>query len=422
MKVIDVIENNKIIVEEDLLKKNDDFINTEKFNKSLYSVTLNPKGIEITAGNNIGLIPITSKLSLNVKPKIPIQNFIYLLMTSSKEVKIFSDFYRSYNKLSSFNNLIDLLTNTFLNHLRIIEKEGIYKGTVKRVENSSAIKGKVLFKENLYQNTFKNTDYKVVHTYEELDRNILPNQLIKLTLEHLFHHYKNLNYKDVHLLKEMDYFRDIFSRVTYNSNLYGITKSEFNNLQNSIPTVRDYYLGALEICYFIINRASFDFESNRLHSQVSLPSIYIDMEDVFERYLLNSLNEIKKNIDDSIYLYKGKKNLFDDMTKPDIEPDIVVERNNKLICLADAKYKAIKPTREDFFQMISYLSSYNCDIGIFILPKNENLTFEYLGELQNKHLYVYRIKLDNEEVKCFRDEEEKLFKFLIDPNFERNHS
>lgn len=90
----------------------------------------------------------------------------------------------------------------------------------------------------------------------------------------------------------------------------------------------------------------------------------------------------------------------------------MVEENKKVTCLADAKYKASTATREDIFQMISYLVSYGCDVGVFILPRGSNKKMVYLGNIQGKLIYIYRINLDHDDIHKLKIEEEELYHFL----------
>jgi 5-methylcytosine-specific restriction enzyme subunit McrC len=411
VKIIDVIENKSILVEKELILEGGNFGVIYEQNEALFSVSYKPKGMEITAGNYIGTIPINNKVALNVQPKIGIKNFFYLLRVSRRDIKSFPKFLRGYAQSDDYNNLIDLFTITFLRHMEVVEQEGIYRDYVRRERNSSTPKGKILFKDNMYQNTFRNVNYKIVHAFQELDRDILANQVIKYTIEYLIQYYRFFGRTQKRFLKRLMYYRDMFSRVSYVSWIRDMSQSDFNDLKKRIPQIRSYYLDVLEICFLIIKKASFQFESRKKDvTNKLLPSIYINMEDVFEQYLLNSLKG--KTAIPSIRIYKGNKELFADKETPTIEPDVVVEENKRVVCLADAKYKASSATREDIFQMISYLVSYECDVGVFILPRGSNKKIDYLGNIQGKLIYIYRINLDHDDVDKLKIEEEELYRFL----------
>lgn len=411
MVIIDVIENKSVLIEKQLIFKNDYFDILSNVNdKSFFSVSFKPKGLEITAGNHIGIIPINKNIAINITPKIGIKNFFYLLKVARRDLKTLPDFDRLYNRSEEYNNLIDLLTGAFIKSMETIEQEGIYRDYVRKERNNSTPKGKILFKEHLTQNVFQNVHYKVTHTFQELDRNIFPNQLIKHTIEYLIQYYRFFGRTHTRFLKRLEYYRSMFVHVSYKKSIRGIKQSEFNQMMNSIPKIRSYYKDTLEVCFLIIKKASFHFEDRERLKKQYLPSVYINMEDIFEKYLLNFLQKI--NQIEEIKIYKGKKNLFEDMRTPNIEPDIVIEKNSNVFCIADAKYKNARPTRDDIFQMISYLVSYECTVGVFILPKENNKKVEYLGNIQGRLIYIYRIDLNHPEVEDIKREEYELYQFL----------
>lgn len=410
LKIYNVIENKSVLIERDLVFTEEYFdILQNSQEQSFFTVSYKPKGLEITAGNNVGVIPINKNIALNILPKIEVKNFFHLLHKSHRNIKMLDYFMRAYNQSSESINLIELLTISFLKSMETLEQEGIYRDYVRKVNNSSAPKGKILFKENMSVNIFKNINYKVVHSFQELDRDILPNQVIKYTIEYLIQYYR-LFERDKKFLRKLNYYREIFSRVSYNRNIRELSSYEIKEIKESIPQIRNYYLEVLEFCFLIINKASFQFEAHQYKNTSTLPSIYINMEDVFEQYLINILKEYEKR--KNISIYKGKKRLFSDTLKPNIEPDIILEKDNVVTRIADAKYKGDIPTRDDIFQMISYLDSYKCDVGVFILPRNNNTRIEYLGNLNEKSLYIYRIELNHSKIEDLQNEEVRLYSFI----------
>ncbi|HFR4180766.1 hypothetical protein P5815_09975 [Bacillus cereus] len=411
MKIFDVIENKTILIPKELILNKNVFDIIKNAQKQPYfNASLKSGGLEIIAGNYIGIIPINKEIALNIHPKIKISNLFYLLKTAKRELRFLSNFFRSYTQ-DTFNiDLVDLFTIYFLKNLETIEREGVFRDYVIRIENSSTPKGKILFKDHLHQNVFKNIHHRVTHSYQELSRDILPNQVIKYTIEYLTQYHRIFNKKNKHILKRLEYYRNMFSRVSYKNTVREMNQIEIQKLFMSIPSIRSYYQDTLKVCFLILQKANFSFEKKEISDIHALPSIYINMEDIFEQYLLNSLNSTVTTED--IYFYKGHKHLFSDKRHPSIEPDIILEKNKRISCLADAKYKDNKPTRDDIFQMISYLVSYNCKIGVFILPLNKNKRVEYLGEISGKIIYIYRININNENISDCHLEEEALFNFL----------
>lgn len=191
MKIFDVIENKTILIPKELILNKNVFDIIKNAQKQPYfNASLKSGGLEIIAGNYIGIIPINKEIALNIHPKIKISNLFYLLKTAKRELRFLSNFFRSYTQ-DTFNiDLVDLFTIYFLKNLETIEREGVFRDYVIRIENSSTPKGKILFKDHLHQNVFKNIHHRVTHSYQELSRDILPNQVIKYTIEYLTQYHR----------------------------------------------------------------------------------------------------------------------------------------------------------------------------------------------------------------------------------------
>ncbi len=108
---------------------------------------------------------------------IPIQNIYYLLcyawdkLEEKERVKVAG---------VAGENLVNLFARIFVRGLEQLQRVGLERGYVQQQEVSGRIRGKIDFGASIKQHLFQQG--KVKCTYDDFQRNILPNQLIKSTI------------------------------------------------------------------------------------------------------------------------------------------------------------------------------------------------------------------------------------------------
>lgn len=397
MEIINVKEKSKVMLTDSkTIFKNSKFDIIQLAEKrDFFKVALKPNGLELTMGPYVGSVPINDKLSLNISPKISIDNFFFLLKKANMDIQFIDEYYRSYLSGISNMNMLDLITLKFIKGLKKIEQNGIYRDYVEIKKNGIDLKGKIVFKEHISKNIFKNIQHKVVYSYDDYSRDIVENQVLKYVIHYLIRYYKSVENKK-EFIKDLKYYEDLFYNVSLNRRIVFLNKTSRKEIISKMPSLRRYYNEALIAAFMIIDKAEFKFEEgNELNT---LPSIYVNTADLFEKYCRIGLAE-RAQVSEKFY--KNSLKLFSDGNyNQKVEPDIVYESNSTIKCIIDAKYKSEKPSREDIFQMISYLERYKCCIGVFVLPKEDNLVFEKIGLVNDKQIYIYRINISNEIEDC----------------------
>ena len=138
-------------------------------------------------------------------------------------------------------------------------------------------------------------------------------------------------------------------------------------------------------------------------------AFFIDMAELWEMYLLRIL---QNNLSDDYSVYSpnlstGSFLLEDDFRS--IRPDIIIEKDHRIVMIIDAKYKRYKTlgktaqdssavSREDLYQMTTYLYHYGkADkpiYGIFVSPAD----YEYEEPKSFEHNSLHKIGLVNMEI------------------------
>ncbi|WP_027327426.1 McrC family protein [Helicobacter pametensis] len=133
------------------------------------------------------------------------------------------------------------------------------------------------------------------------------------------------------------------------------------------------YQKVIELSKIIISQKG---QSNTtLESKSKGQGFFLDMSEVWESYLykkiLSKLEGYEArdcNLDGGDRVFLGSDNVRE------MRPDFKLMRGDKLVAIMDAKYKNVdsieKVSREDLYQMMSYMYRYDCDLGIFLTPNN----------------------------------------------------
>lgn len=122
-------------------------------------------------------------------------------------------------------------------------------------------------------------------------------------------------------------------------------------------------------------------ESSNDKSVNSDVSYFIDIADLWEMYLLKLL---QNNLPSEYYVYSPNTGFGDSLLEGgmrEIRPDIIIEKNGRVLMIIDAKYKYYTKfgksalsgvNREDLYQMTTYLHHYGKEdqsiIGLFTSP------------------------------------------------------
>ena len=180
-----------------------------------------------------------------------------------------------------------------------------------------------------------------------------------------------------------------------------------------LPTLRAYYRPALDLALAIIGRQALAVEQRGSH--LELPTLLINMSDVFEAYAREVLR--RAAIEDA-WPYRaldgnkqppvgGASTLFDDEsdTRVNVTPDIVLRHRetSDVHAILEVKYRPArpKPERDDLNQAITYGVSYRADSvvvlqprGTFVPPTNPQL----LGRIGTMAVYRYVFDLGSQDL------------------------
>ncbi|QYN02368.1 McrC family protein [Pseudomonas protegens] len=354
--------------------------------KNFFSIKYKKGKAVFQAGGYVGIIPVNSDLSIDIRPKVPIANLERIVFLSNHQPQILKDFKRRYDPHDySSESLSDLIVECFLKSVEELCAGGLLK---QYKENSSVgffSKGRIDFTGTLRVRS-KTNDSRLASRWFERGVDTTPNQFLKSVVTMLL--------RDSGVVKDKSKKRS----VTYVLNqLSGVSEKDAYTLFNRpeiclpheyIPSTKGVYLDAIALAKIILEGKGLSYQSGRA---TSASALVLNMAEAFEWYLLAVLQSSKYNNGKFKVLdgnkggsEGGKKNLLDPSinefylgNKIEATPDIVIEyTDGGGFCniVIDVKYKSIKKIadRDDVNQIISYAASYKSTCGVLVFPANEH--------------------------------------------------
>jgi len=227
-------------------------------------------------------------------------------------------------KKDSKDEITPLIILQFLQIVKNISTKGLKKGYIKVTENlTSKIKGKILINQTIKQNHFKNRLDKTVCNHQIYTIDCIENQILKTALLQCSRNLHGINNDDISKLIKLNL--NSFDLV----NSKEVFDSDFSKIKYS-PFYKDYK-EALKLAQMIFKRFGFNLNDIDNKEKHKIPPFYIDMPELFERYVEVKLREKYKG---ALVPGYGQKN--GNSYNWGLRPDFIVEGEQLII---DAKYK-----------------------------------------------------------------------------------
>lgn len=290
-----------------------DNYNEKNPNKYLGLGCCNHRQKTFQANYYIGLDWIVEKeTAIMVEPKIERLDYLRMFMEcfdcDNKDAKKkLSDIYHIDFNRESINvdtntfELTPLLIVHFLKLMQSLVKRNLKKDYIKIEENlNSKIKGKILFTQNLKQNTFKGRDDRYYCRYQDYSVDCIENRILKKTLAYVRKYLNNkisISCKS-DLINICNTCLSAFEHVSDDLSIQQIKQFKVN------PLFKDY-AESLKVAKLILRRFSYSIDNATSKIDCTLPPFWIDMPLLFEVYVLTLLQKAfeVKNIE---YQASGK--------------------------------------------------------------------------------------------------------------------
>jgi 5-methylcytosine-specific restriction enzyme subunit McrC len=373
--------------------------------KGYFSVQFLGRSLQLTAGAYVGLIPINSRVTIDVEPKLPVQNLARVIEIAQRRLRAVERATRPYvDQGTASASILEFLAQSLLKEIDLIQTGGLHRWYVKCEENSSHPRGRLDFGRNLRLNVMRGTKHKISFSRHELTTNTAYNQLIKAALWLAAERLSRLEIRNRQLLDQLADGLRVFEGLPLvePTRIASFVQQELD--RDRIPPSRSYYTQALKVSLSIVRGRSVQ---DGPHGQLELASYVINFETLFEDYLRRALQLSARN-DQSRVLDGngvGGRALFDEKQEPLAQPDIVIKSLGRQPVVIDVKYKE-KVERADINQVVTYAATYRTDLAILVFQYSGfgQIGLRLIGSIDDLKVYAYAFDLNALNLK---DQEEQ---------------
>lgn len=304
----------------------------------------------VKAHSYAGMIVLPTEKTIYINPKISIQTLFALLSrVYDPDKEIFGDQPQPYTTVSE---LFEFIVSFFTAHTEDLIARGLLRGYRSLVEDSQAIRGRLLIAETLQDHP--GLHHKHWCSYRHFTTDIPENRILLWTT----HVLRGWNYVDVSLFGRLHRINHILSDVDLDpSTRTLLDRLEFHRLN-------DPYKPALTLAKLILDYLSFS------GSQGNEPFLayLIDMDVLFQQYLTAILHFGTENSD--YWIKEEEVHALDLGKQITVRPDILVYQGDDPCLVVDAKYK-LSAAQEDLYQMLAYCHAVGLHQAVLVHPESE---------------------------------------------------
>lgn len=373
--------------------------------KGLLFLQFRKRRLVISAGPFIGLIPLTPRILIEVRPKLPIPNLARVLDAAQRSLSTLPGTDRLYlaEHLAS-NSILEFLAINLIDAIHPVLEGGFLKAYTSKSSLSSHPRGKIEVAGTL-RAWSSGQQHRLATTYHEQTLDIPCNRVLKAAMQVVLQRLTAVNPNKGLVIKAINKNFVQFPSIIGVMKDYDKFVVHDQISRNLISDQKAYYYRALEISLMILSETGISLQNSG--SDVTLASFIVNFEDLFEEYLRRVLNEQSPN---GFFVRDGNKDgrryLFDDSRRHMAQPDIVISAGEGRTIVAEVKYKE-KPNRDDINQAITYAICYRTSRAVLIhqKPPEKRGGLYRIGTMNGIALEGYGFDLGATDL----DEEERQF-------------
>ncbi len=297
--------------------------------------------VEIENTSYAGIIELDSvRIHFSTKVKT---NLFYMLSFLKDDNNLRYDPSRIID-IEEGNNFFDILGRLFVNELQAISRRGFCKKYVRREENVSFLKGRMLIRRQI-RNQIRKVP-KLFCSYDDLTHDNLENRIVL---------------RAATLLTALIRFNDVVRRDLIR---YSNMMKEEVTLDNVMPEdcdkvqysrLNDYYEPIIQFSKVILQ----DYFIRSVHKGRSRGfNFIVNMNQVYEDFITEMISEVVEEDQRFDGYVVESQEKFDSLVKEKkviTKPDILLRRRNtkEYASIIDAKYKR-QENNADYYQVIAY--------------------------------------------------------------------
>jgi len=314
--------------------------------------TIIHKGIRF--GNYVGVIQVGG-LTIEILPKADNnenadknlwQNVLLNMLKICKRIQVETVSETQLKK--RYHSILDVYFELYLNEIERLVKKGLIKKYRKNQSNQTALKGKLLFSQNIQQNLVHKERFYCEH--QVYDKNHLLHQIL---------------YKGLLILKNFvnDTLKDKLNRLLFEFQYFDNINIQKKHFDQIIFDRKNHdYQKAIEIAKIII----LNYSPSLNYGNENLLTLLFDMNALWEEYIFRILQ--KHKTDEMEVSFQNSDKFWENKR---IRPDIVLKTKEETFVI-DTKWKIVEannPSDDDLKQMFVYNLHWKAEKTLLLYPK-----------------------------------------------------
>ncbi len=363
----------------------------------------------------VGYIPLNDRFAAEVSPRVPIGNLERLVgLATGYEPKVLLGHLRAFSYTPERPaSILDLLAARIVAAFERVWDGGLLSTYERRERVGATPAGRIRPFESAWRTAKAGRPVSVSSTFHRT-HDYGPNRVLRLAFERLLQQSLSLPETDARTVRHGQ-MRRALDRL---GDVRRPTAAEMSpaavaTYLDRLPLHHEHYADALRLAQLALAGAGLAIRS---HGNLAvLPTILIDMEDVFERYArrllaaevqATGLGEVRDGNLDGSTGAKAMMFLNAPRGAPNspMRPDIVVVQEGAARLVIDAKYKPLEkvPDRGDLNQVIAYGARYASPRVMLLYARRDESEPHVLrlGEVGGIEVLVGRMDLDGEDIKA----------------------
>lgn len=368
----------------------------------------------INAGKYIGVIPLSPKLVLRVRSKVPTTRLIKILGIARESPILIRLLERQYTPGENLD-ILELLILALHGNLPPLLQHGPIRQYRRAHAVGQAMRGRPKFEETVTQLWPRANFDRAAYEFYEFSADNYLNRAIEYTLWHVNRVLPQISTTlDGRLLADFSDAHRMFASVQPDRTRAFLPALR-RHLQERV-THEPYgsFRSLLSICRMILDDLGVDLDAEATNP-VALSPMVIDMETVFQRFLLNIITEQAGEAsglacwdtatEQQVPLLRDPiipiPNDFLRVTSREFaKPDFTLAVNGVPVLIGDAKYKSHQNV-DDVYQAVSHAEAYGVQDVILVYPAADMagaVTFASLGSVGDVRVFVSAFPLDTDDL------------------------
>lgn len=382
--------------------------------------TLGAKGGRyfVTAGKYIGVIPVSKELTLRVRPKVPILRLVEILRRAGEAPHLLHELERDYEPKDEWD-VSELLILALHKGLAPLFHHGPIREYRRVSESGATPRGRLLLAETATTMWPRAVFDRVAYEYFSFS----PDNRLNQAMEHTLWHVQRLaqhvpNRVSSNILMDLNDAHRMFALVTPDRTRSFLPPLRLH-LHNRITT--EPYVSfrpLLSICRMILENLGVDLAAET-EDPVVLPPMVIDMENVFERFVVRelqrrasgSLSVWDTNIEHQLSLMRDPQapvpaSVPLTISEEPAQPDFTVALEGQPALVGDVKYRS-KGNVDDIYQVVAHAAAYDAEDVLLVYPAAEDAAktrLKCIGSLGGVRVFTAHFPLDAPDLTAASDE------------------